>query len=258
MTDKKRSVKSRKNNILLPHVDDAPQGALHDEEVSGGALRAQQTVDGLIRDLFGKEGGVGLAARGEDVPLSELDTKEVIAEEPVQEEPTPPETLEQIGAYPAFVQDDLQMEAELAQSEGYAQPLSFKEQIEASAEEFRLLLDMEYEQELGEAIGFERIRTYHENTINGRRGTRKHRAEAGMEFEAQEQETEIRQRYGRAKRKSILRLCVTVLFFAMLLFYENVELMRSLLGDILDISQYPTPYILLGLQLLLLDAALCY
>ena len=133
MTDKKRSVKFRKNNILLPHVDDAPQGALHDEEVSGGALRAQQTVDGLIRDLFGKEGGVGLAARGEDVPLSELDTKEVIAEEPVQEEPTPPETLEQIGAYPAFVQDDLQMEAELAQSEGYAQPLSFKEQIEASA-----------------------------------------------------------------------------------------------------------------------------
>ena len=260
MANKKRGAAAKKSDVLLPHVADEPQRDAS-EPLTGGALRAQRTVDGLIRDLFGKDGGVGLATREEE-PIDSVEAIdfEPFAEEVQEQAEQPPltDTVEQPGAYPAFAQDDLKDDAEQAQSEALAQPLSFKEQIEASNEEFRLLLDMEYEQELGEAIGFEKIRAYHENAINGRRSARKQRAERNTEFEVQEQETDIRRRYGRAKRNGILRLGATVVFLALLLIYENASLMQDLFGDFFDVERYPAPYILIGLQLLLLDAVLCY
>ncbi|MBE6630716.1 MAG: hypothetical protein E7624_07715 [Ruminococcaceae bacterium] len=258
MADKKRTAKSKKNQLLLPHVSDEATSAEHTETDEGASLQVQQAVDGMIRDLFGKEGGVALAARTEPTAPSVTVDATVPAEEETDEQAAPAPTLEEVGAYPAFIRDDLKEEAEQAQLEADAQPLSFKELMSSYPEEFRLLLDMEYEQELGESIGFEKIRAYHEGLINGRKNPRRARSEKSDEFERQEQETEIRQRYSRAKRTSILRLAASLAFFVLLLFYENTELMRELFGGILDISQYPAPYVLIGLQLLLLDAALCY
>ena len=74
MAEKKKTARSRKNKILLPHVsDDTPIITSGEETADGASLRAQQAVDGLIRDLFGKEGGVALATRSEPTPPKDPD-----------------------------------------------------------------------------------------------------------------------------------------------------------------------------------------
>jgi len=192
LADKKRTAKSKKNQLLLPHVSDEATSAEHTETDEGASLQVQQAVDGMIRDLFGKEGGVALAARTEPTAPSVTVDATVPAEEETDEQAAPAPTLEEVGAYPAFIRDDLKEEAEQAQLEADAQPLSFKELMSSYPEEFRLLLDMEYEQELGESIGFEKIRAYHEGLINGRKNPRRARSEKSDEFERQEQERDGR------------------------------------------------------------------
>lgn len=246
MAEKKKYRRVKKNDILLPHVADTPKKPLSDEEIPEEKLRADRRVDDLIRSLFGdkKEGGVAVA-----VPTYEPETDGIVEEEkPSQEngsEPAEP------GAVSPVLVEDVLAESEL-------QELSLKDQLESSAADFRLLLDMGYEQELGEAIGFERIRAYHEKNMNGKKTARRHMPEGRNEFEKQSEDAEVRRRYGRERRAWFLRLSVSLLVLLFLLFYENASLMAEWFGGPFDGSVYPVPYILVGLQILLLDAVLCY
>ncbi len=239
MAKNKQYRRAKKKDLLMPCVPDA-ESTLTGEQASETKQRADRTVDQLIESLFGqrsKRGGVALSERERTVQAEALHnrTQESVAEV-VEEEPA----LQVLDVEPAALP-----------------ALSFKEEIEASVADFRLLLDMEYEQELGDAIGFERIRAYHEKNMNGRRSSRRREARED-EFESQSQDAEVRRRYAKERRNWLLRLAGSVCLLVLMLFYEDAALMTRLFDGPLDGARYPVPYILIGLQILLLDAWLCY
>lgn len=239
MAEKRRARNAKKKDVLLPDVPDIPDVPVSEEPASEGKRRADETVDQLIESLFGekkKSGGVAVAVREEAPAQAAVHSEEEAAAKDVVnewgEEPLPFEPLA-------------------------VQELSFKEEIEASASDFRLLLDMEYEEELGNAIGFEKIRAYHEKHMNGRKSAR-HAGASSEEFENQSQDTEVRRRYARERTGWFIRLGISALLFVLMLIYENAAWMTRAFDGPLDAARYPVPYILIGLQLLLLDATLCY
>lgn len=220
---------------MLPDVPETQAQSVTESAPSEEKRRADKEVDQLIESLFGEKKKSGVAVvkpAKEEAPLPS-DQVLIVAE-------SPEETVED-----ALVAQEL------------PPVLSFKEEIEASSNDFRLLLEMEYEEELGKAIGFERIRSYHEKAMNGRKSARKHAAREN-EFEAQEQDAEVRRRYAKERTGWLVRLGISVCLFILMLFYEDAALMTRLFDGPLDGAHYPVPYVLIGLQILLLDAAVCY
>lgn len=139
--------------------------------------------------------------------------------------------------------------------------MALRETLASSEENLKLLLDLDYEEELGNAIGFDKIREYRELGMNGapvstRRGRRN--AAERREYEFGGQEKTIRREYQRRKKGNIVRLVFTLLILLLIFFYEHPAWMPLLFRGPLDGAAYPRPYILFGLQLLLIDAALCY
>lgn len=131
----------------------------------------------------------------------------------------------------------------------------FKRSIESSPEDLQLLLDLDYENALGKTIGFDRIRTHHQNALNdktesGRR--RRRTAKKGeAEYEDQSQDTDLRREYTERRGKLIRRLSVSVLFTLLIFIYEQAGWMAALFEDgLVDGTKYPASYILMGLQLL--------
>jgi hypothetical protein len=261
VADKKRKYRrAKKNDLLMPHVADDALRQPPTEELSLEEQRARDTVEALYRDLFGdttqQKTAVMTAQAQDEVP----DEEELPQEDAAEPSDAPEEELS------PEIQDDTYPEGEEAVSEplfleqNASEPISLKEQLESSGEDFRLLLDMEYEKELGDAIGFERIRAYHERNINGRKPARSRKEDASGEYDRPDQNAEIAiaRSYKRAHSRWAVRLALSFLFFAVILCYENGPWMATLFGGPLDGSKYPLPYILVGIQLLLLDAALCY
>ena len=259
MADKKRKYRrAKKNDLLMPHVADDALKPSAPEELSLEEQRARDTVAELCRDLFGDNAQQATAlmtaqAQATDAEAGDYPEEEVEVEQEAEE--LPDETQE----------EDTYADEEDAASEQPLpvgdpdEPLSLKEQLESSGEDFRLLLDMEYEKELGDAIGFERIRAYHERNINGKKSTRSSYEESG-EYERPNQSAEIAiaRRYKRSHSRWAVRLALSVVFFALILCYENRTWMATLFGGAVDGSKYPVPYILVGLQLLVFDTVLCY
>lgn len=241
MAEKKKSQKAKKKGVLLPDVPETAAPSVNEEETSEQKRRADRTVDQLIESLFGekkKSGG------------------NVVTQPEPKEIPREPIHTEQRDMVAEMPEEELTGDA-LLFDEPAVQELSLKEEMEASPADFRLLLELEYEQELGEAIGFERIRTYHEKSMNGRKSSRR-RAVREDEFETQEQDTKVRRRYARERTGWLVRLGISVCLLVLMLFYENAALMTRLFDGPLDGAHYPVPYILIGLQILLLDVAVCY
>ena len=239
MAEKKRSHKARRKDVLLPEVPDVQELPVSEEPASEGKRRADETVDQLIESLFGekkKRGGVAVAEREAADAPSEIHKEEQGAQD---------------AGLNDWGEDVLPLEA------GVVPALSFKEEMEGSPADFRLLLEMEYEQELGEAIGFEKIRAYHEKSMNGRKSSRR-RAAREDEFEAQDQDAAVRRRYARERTGWLVRLGISVCLLVLMLIYENAALMTRWFDGPLDAARYPVPYILFGLQILLLDAAICH
>ena len=260
MAEKKKYRRARKNDLLMPHVaeDTAPREAL-----SAEAQRAQNTVDELYRDLFGKKPTAVATLPEPDVqmPTDVEDADELV-------EVTDPTKVDALTSESATREADTYLPSDRGDFELFPldsegdEPLSLKEQMESSNEDFRLLLEMEYENELGNAIGFERIRAYHEREINGRKASRRRgeKKKSSGEYETPDKETEIaiRRRYSRLHSQWILRLVLSFVAFVLLMLYENGTWMAELFGGPVDGAQYPVSYILIGVQILLLDAALCY
>ncbi len=134
-----------------------------------------------------------------------------------------------------------------------------KRSVEASEEEFRLLLELDYEDELGKAIGFEKIRAYHEEGVNGQPVT-KHRRRAGerREYETQGQDTVLRKTYTKQKSEHVVRLALSVVMTLLIMIYEQSGWMKELFGGFLDGTKYPVTYILIGIQLLVIVAFFSY
>ena len=261
MAEKKRSRRARKNDVLMPHVADDAELQVGKAELSAEARRARDAVDELIRDLFGGNTTESAASAASSNSIEEIE-QVVEVPEPVEEESSAlveeSESLDPVQEPEVLSMEEEDIEVELPFEE--EEPLSLKEQVEGSNEDFRLLLDMEYEKELGDAIGFERIRAYHERSINGRKAGRRRKEKVSGEYETQDKDVEIgiRHRYVRMHSRWILRLALSFVLFVLILLYENNTWMADLFGGPLDGAKYPVPYILIGMQLLLFAAVICY
>lgn len=138
--------------------------------------------------------------------------------------------------------------------------MDLRRSIEASEEEFRFLMEMDYETELGEVIGFEKIRAYHEEGVNGAAVVKRRRRRTGekREYEAQGQDTSLRKRYTKQKSEHILRFALSLALTLLIFIYERTTWMSALFGGPFDGEKYPVSYVLIGIQLLLIASYFSY
>lgn len=244
---------------MMPHVAEKPSVATATEEVSENKRAADRAVAGLIRDLFGAQ-----AAQVDAPPKEESSAQPLPEGMSVVAEPRKEHAGEEDAEISA-VSEVRETEEETASvppipviPEG--EPLTLKQEVDTSKEAFRLFLDLEYEQELGESVGFDEIREHHEKAINNKKSKKeqKKRTEGSEEFEDQDQVPEMHRRYAQKRTAWIVRLALSFVCFVLILLYENAEGVAGMLGGPFDGEAYPAFYILIGLQLLVFSAALCY
>lgn len=148
-----------------------------------------------------------------------------------------------------------------------AEQMAFKRALEGSDEEFELLVDLDYEDELGEAIGFEKILDYHERHINGKtdvdelrsRGARdraRTREKKRTEYTTHAQDIGICKFYAKQRHRHLRNLAMTAVLFVLLLIYEQSSAVVSLFGATREGMKYSPLYIAVGLMLLLCGAFL--
>ncbi len=227
--------------IVTPGVFDRAAGkegrALSEEE-----RRARELVESIERDLFGSR-STSLFPNRE----AESDTAEEADESSIGEVREIRTNGEQEAIYERTLESfSTSATGDAAKAKAATLP------PEATEEEFRFLLDMDYEKELGDAIGFEWIRSYHEGEMNGQSATRKR---GHAEFETQIQETSFRREYESERKTRIAHLAFSMVMLLLIVLYERSALMARMFGGPFDGSVYPTPYTLIGVQLLLLEAA---
>lgn len=242
-----------------------------EREMSAQERRARELVESIEREIMAARE----AAAKERKPLStafppkadtpdfgkdwlgtlekrvELPKEEVLSEEPMEEAEVSFDDLVTPIPTPEFTEEDEDLEFALLDAE---EALRAKKEEEIFDEDFQFLMDMDYEDELGSDIGFEKIRAYHESEMNGRisKGRRKR---ATVEFESQMEDTTFRREYARQKLGKIVRLAVAFLMLVLIMIYERPVFMARTFGGPFDGAAHPTAYMLLGVQLLLIDAA---
>lgn len=260
MADKKKYRRAKKNDVLMPHVADDALVHAADEPLSAEELRVKDAVDELYRDLFGES--AKREAPPAPVAVSEPELQEEEGEGFVESEEETPLQDDLIAAdesdtYPVRLGES-EIFFEKDTEDGEILPL--KEELEGRGDVFRFLLDMEYEKELGDAIGFERIRAYHERNINGKKTVRQRNEAQREEYDRPDKDVEaaIARRYRRQHSGWLMRLALSVLLFLLTLCYENGTWMASLFGGPFDGAKYPVSYILIGMQLLVFGVILCY
>lgn len=125
---------------------------------------------------------------------------------------------------------------------------AFKETLEGSEEDFKLLVDLDYEDELGKVIGFEKIRDYHERRINGqlRLAGDPQRNKRRFEYGSHTQDIDLCKYYARQRKHRIIHFVVVLFLLAFMFVYEHSATIVSLFGTG-DGMRYPAAYILLGL-----------
>ncbi len=226
--------------ILTPGVFERAAGK-SGRELTEQERRARELVESIERDLFG--------SRSSSVYTETEEKEKGVAVEPEDDSCVGEITVDDapIAAQGTSVAYDELEEHTVIERETEAQHTT-----ETEDDEFRFLLDMDYEDELGDSVGFERIRAYHEGRINGRSVPRglKH-----AEFEAQIQEQTFRNEYKEQRAGKIFRLVFALCMLLLVLLYERAGLMARTFGGILDGTQYPVAYVLIGVQLLLLETA---
>lgn len=131
-----------------------------------------------------------------------------------------------------------------------AEQMAFKRSVESSEEDFQLLLGLDYEKELGTAIGYEKIREYHERGLNGsrREGSKKQRGKKRFEYGSHAQDIGIRKHYSKKRRRLTLHLVVSLVLLLVLFAYERLSFMHYWFGGE-GATRYPALYVLLGLLL---------
>ncbi len=252
MARKAKGHRADADTILLPHVSESVSQA-EAEAASEEERRAREALESIERDLF----GLGVSSRTPEAPAIPPSPAPVTEEDEEDEDEFEVRELPPLSATAAdFGEDEQDLPPadgeEDAENEFKPKPL-----VESSGEDFSFLLGMDYEDELGNAIGFEKIRAYHERVMNGRTSTRSSRR-AGKEFETQSQDMIFNRSYARQKTKRILHLAISLLLLLLSLIYERPQFMATQFGGPLDGALYPNAYILFGIQLLIFNAALSY
>ena len=142
-----------------------------------------------------------------------------------------------------------------------AEQIAFKRALDESDEEFKLLVDLDYEDELGEAIGFEKILEYHERQINGKSRDPKDRRHVRggkhkFEYTSHAQDIGISKFYAKQRRRHLINLTLTCFLMLLLFFYERSAVVLSFFGQAPSGAKYPTLYVAVGLVLFLCGVAL--
>lgn len=129
-----------------------------------------------------------------------------------------------------------------------AEQMAFKRSVESSEEDFQLLLGLDYEKELGTAIGYEKIREYHERGLNGsrRENGKKQRGKKRFEYGSHAQDIGIVKHYAKKRRRLTLNLVVSLALLLLLFVYERLSFMHRWFGGE-GAARYPALYVLLGL-----------
>ena len=278
MAKSRKRRRADRDDILIPEVRIEESLPDKDEEtLTDAESRAQETVDLLMRDLFGTE--QTSRSRKKSAPAQQPAQPTEQAAPAASEEPEPVAeqmTVSLEGEPPAESEDTteelpiIETGDEPENAEPYptaAEPtstadlgdLSFKEQMEASKEDFNLLLDLGYEDELGTAIGFEPIRDYHEGNISKQHDETKRRraAENIIEYNKPGDAEAFVAEYAKERREWKIRLGLSLFFLVLLILYERTALMNAIGGPFNGVL-HPQSYILIGVQFLLFDAVLCF
>ena len=138
-----------------------------------------------------------------------------------------------------------------------AERMAFKRSLEESEEDFRLLMDLDYEDELGHAIGFEKIREYHEKEVNGKLVVQEGEAHIGrFEYGSRAQNIGLSKFYAKQRSRRVIDLIVTAFLTVLLFVYERSALLQQLLGTPREGHKYATGYLALGLLLFLISVVL--
>lgn len=241
MNPVKNNTTKENEYIVTPTVFDRAAGK-DGRPLSEEERRARELVESIERDLFGTRASSIFPDRVEESEAVEESDESTVGE--VRE-------IRTNGEQEAIYERTLESFSPSATGES-AKTKNVKLPPESTEEEFRFLLDMDYEKELGDAIGFEWIRSYHEGEMNGKTTTRKR---AHAEFETQLQETSFRREYEGARKMRLAHLAFSVVMLLFIVLYERSALMARTFGGPFDGSVYPTAYTLIGVQLLLLEAA---
>lgn len=251
MARKHKAPRDGATGVLLPQVtekESASSKARSEEE-----QRALDAVASIEKDLFGT---MGTARTKGAAPKREKKTPAPVEKESEREDALKLEELSPLT--PSLIEED---EGEVIEPVRRIAPevseVRNRALAETAEEDFKFLLDMDYEIELGNTIGFEKICSYHEKQMNGYTSARR-RQRNELEFNAQTQDTEIRRSYAKQRTEKILRLAFSLFLFLLLVIYERPAVMARLLGGPFDGAAYPVSYILIGIQLLVLDVALFY
>ena len=135
-----------------------------------------------------------------------------------------------------------------------AKQVAFKRRLESSEADFKLLVDLDYEDELGEAIGFEKIREYHERVVNGRTkeaSASRTREKGDYEYTSHSLDVKISHFYSKQRRRHIINLTVGLVMMILLFVFERSVLVRELFGSPYGGFAYAPSYIVVGLTLFL-------
>ena len=139
-----------------------------------------------------------------------------------------------------------------------AEKMAFKRSLEEADDEFELLLDLDYEDELGEAIGFEKILAYHERRVNGKTrqsGARRSRTgkpakSAGHVFEytSHAHDIALSKFYTKQRRRHVIDLVMVLLLSLLLAVYERSTAIRTLMTELAGDRAYGL-YLFVGVLL---------
>ena len=233
--------------------------AKDDEESVSGPVEAEPTVDPVQESEPVKE----LPAVDENAPKLELGGYRILL--PDEKDAAQKEKGEGTKLFSAF-SVKRQREGALPRPSlvrPSAEQIAFKHKMEESEEDFQLLIDLDYENELGEAIGFEKILDYHERQINGRgmsrrSGKRSRRDRQKREYTTHGQDIALSKLYAKQRRRHVLRLALTCLLMLVLFVYERSAAVLALFGEAPEGARYPTLYVVVGLALFLCGIALLW
>jgi len=138
-----------------------------------------------------------------------------------------------------------------------ADQLAFERQFEQSEQELELLVDLDYEEELGEVIGFEKIKAYHERRLNGKieRRSAHRRHKQKYEYTAHAHDIGLSKFYAKQRRAHIITLTIMAFLLLVLFMFERVGAIRSFFGETAGAMHEPL-YLAVGLLLFLVGVFL--
>ncbi len=120
--------------------------------------------------------------------------------------------------------------------------------FDPSEENLRLLLDLDYENELGAVMGYEKIREYRERALNGNTGDKSRKKnKKHFDYGSHAQDVVIGKHYAKRRRRHILDLTVSLILLVLLFVYERPQFMDRWFGTVDIAKDYPFLYVLCGL-----------